>query len=76
MVSYSVKLWVKGTGEIYRAQLSELAGEPERGREQEREQMVSELSVRIAAESIPAADLDELPTDIERLIGKLESSSE
>ena len=76
VVSYPVTVWVEGTGEIYRAQLSESRGEPERERGVEQEQVVSELSVRIAAESEPPVELDELRSDIERLLAKLESLSE
>lgn len=72
LVSYPVELWIKGTGEIYRAQLSELTGEPR----MEREQIVSELSVRIASQSTPPTELSELHSDIEQLVGKLESLGE
>ena len=72
VVSYPVTVWVEGTGEIYRAQLSESRGELESERGVEQEQIASELSVRIAAESEPPAKLDELQSDIERLLAKLE----
>ena len=72
VVSYPVTVWVEGTGEIYRAQLSESRGELESERGMEQEQIASELSVRIAAESEPPAELDELQSDIERLLAKLE----
>lgn len=76
VVSYPVTVWVEGTGEIYRAQLSESRGELESERGMEQEQVVSELSVRIAAESEPPVELDELQSDIERLLAKLESLGE
>lgn len=76
LVSYPVELWVKGTGEIYRAQLFESTGQPQIEREQEREQIVSELSVRVAAESQPPTELDKLQSDVEELMGKLKSLSE
>lgn len=76
VVSYPVTVWVEGTGEIYRAQLSESRGEIESERGMEQEQVVSELSVRIAAESEPPVELDELQSDIERLLAKLESLGE
>ncbi len=76
VVSYPVTVWVEGTGEIYRAQLSESRGELESERGVEQEQIASELSVRIAAESEPPVELDELKSDIERLLAKLESLSE
>lgn len=76
VVSYPVTVWVMGAGEIYRAQLSESRGDPESERGVEQEQIASELSVRIAAESEPPAELDELQSDIERLLAKLESLGE
>ena len=76
VVSYPVTIWVEGTGEIYRAQLSESRDEPESERGVEQEQVVSELSVRIAAESEPPVELDELQSDIELLLAKLESLGE
>ena len=76
VVSYPVTVWVEGTGEIYRAQLSESRGELESERGMEQERVVSELSVRIAAESEPPVELDELQSDIERLLAKLESLGE
>ncbi len=76
LVSYLVELWIKGNGEIYRAQLSELMGETQMEREKEREQIVSELSVRIAAQSTPPTELNELHSHIEQLVGSLESSNE
>jgi hypothetical protein len=76
VVSYPVTVWVEGTGEIYRAQLSESRGELESERGMEQERVVSKLSVRIAAESEPPVELDELQSDIERLLAKLESLGE
>ena len=76
VMSYLVTIWVEATGEIYRAQLSESRGKPESERGVEQEQVVSELSVRIAAESEPPVKLDELQSDIERLLAKLGSLGE
>jgi len=76
VVSYPVGVWVEGTGEIYRAQLSESRGERKSERGIEQEQIASELTIRIAAESEPPTELDELQSDIKRLIAKLESLGE
>jgi len=76
VVPYTVTVWVVGTGEIYRAQLSESRGARESERGVEQEQIASELSIRIAAESQPPTELDELQSDIERLLVKLESLGE
>jgi len=76
VVPYPVTVWIMGTGEIYRAQLSESRGVQESEQGVEQEQIVSELSIRIAAESQPPTELDELKSDIERLLVKLESSGE
>jgi len=73
VVSYPVTIWVMGTGEIYRAQLTESRGAQDSERGVEQEQIASELSVRIAAESEPPTELDELQSDIWRLLVKLES---
>jgi hypothetical protein len=75
-VSYPVTVWITGVGEIYRAQLSESRGVLERERGMEQEQIASELTVRIAAESEPPAELHELQSDVERLLVELESLSE
>lgn len=76
VVSYPVGVWIEGTGEIYRAQLSESRGERKSERGIEQEQIASELTIRIAAESEPTTELDELQSDIKRLIAKLESLGE
>jgi len=76
VVPYPITVWVVGTGEIYRAQLSESRGVQESERGVEQEQIASELSIRIAAGSQPPTELDELQSDIERLLVELESSGE
>lgn len=75
-VHYQVTVWVMGTGEIYRAQLSESRSTHESEQGIAQEQISSELSVRIAAESEPPTELNELQVDVERLLVKLESFSE
>lgn len=75
-MSYPVQVWIEGLGEIYRARLSESKGELESEREVEQDQIVSEISIRIAAESTPPAELDELRLDIEKLLAKMEFLSE
>ncbi len=74
--AYPVKVWVEGIGEIYRARLSESRGELKSERRVEEEQVISEISVRIAAESEPRVKLEELQSDIDQLVFKLESLSE
>lgn len=67
---YTNKIWIKGEGEIYSGELSETRRE--RGMQQA--QIISELSISIAGESIIA--LDELRSDIDQLTTKLEALGE
>lgn len=76
IVPYTVMIWIVGTGEIYRARLSESRGVQENERGVEQEQIASELSIRIAAESEPLTELNELRSDIERLLVNLDSFGE
>lgn len=64
------QIWIKGEGEVYRGELSETRSK--RGMQQA--QIISELSISIAGESIIA--LDGLRKDINQLTIKLEALGE
>ncbi|NLE08703.1 MAG: hypothetical protein GX631_05570 [Dehalococcoidales bacterium] len=73
MIAYPVHVWVVGVGEIYRAELSESRGVAKGQQGLAQEQITSEITIRIAGESYPPVNLDELRQDIERLLIELES---
>lgn len=72
-VEYRAAVWVTGAGEIYRASLTQSRGVERNEQGVEQEQVVSELTVRVAAETYPPVSLEELEADIRFLVENLES---